>query len=202
MNASRDVVLALPCPPERVPQATRIRSTVLSSSLAALDAIGLRDAYFQGLPREHHETVRSLIVGEWLPMELGVIHYRAIEQLDLSQEQARANGRRVADRVQKSYLATMIKTIGFGITPWSILPRTQAILDRLLMGSSVAVYRIGPKDVRLEIHGAPIASFAYVRQGWAGMIEGGLDLVTKRTFCRDVSPPRTTTVAAYVVTWA
>ena len=54
--------------------------------------------------------------------------------------------------------------------------RAQFTLDRLLFGATVALYRVGPKDARLEIHGACIAEFDYVRAGWAGMIEGGLDL--------------------------
>ena len=200
--SGREALVALPCAPDRVPVATHIRSTVLASSLAAIESLGLRESYLRGLPPEHHDAVTSLVVGEWLPMDLGVAHYRAIEGLCLGDRQARDNGRRVADRVQKSYLATMIKTLGFGITPWSILPRTQAILDRLMMGSAVMVARFGPKDARLEIHGAPIARFSYVRAGWAGMIEGGLELVCRRAFCRDVSPPRTATVAAYVLNWA
>jgi hypothetical protein len=197
-----EVVLALPCAEARVPLATHIRGTVLASSLAAIESMGLRDAYFDALPKPRHDAMRSIVVGEWQPMDLGVAHYGAIEALGLSFEQARENGVRVADRVQKSYLATMIRALGFGITPWSILPRTQSILDRLLQRVAAAVLRVGPKDARIEIHGAPIASFQYVRGGWAGMIEGGLDLVTRKTYCRDVSRPNATTVAAFLVSWA
>jgi hypothetical protein len=194
-------VLSLRCPPQAVPEATQIRSTVLSSSLGAIDALGLRRAYELALPIEHHEVIASLVVGEWLPMHVGVAHYRAIESLGLRSDIARDNGRRVADKVQKTYLATVIKAIGFGIDPWSILPRTQAIVDRLLFGASASVVRVGPKDAKLEIHGAPIAAFEYVRSGWAGMIESGLDLVTRKAYCRDTSPNDTTTVASYLVTW-
>jgi hypothetical protein len=196
------IVLALPCPAPQVQLATRIRSTVLASSLSAIDALGLRDEYLERLPREDHPAIRSLVVGEWVPMQLGISHYRAIDALGLSTEQARDNGRRVAEQVQKSYLATMVKTLGLGITPWSILGRAQSILDRLLFGATVALYRVGPKDARLEIHGASIAEFDYVRAGWAGMIEGGLDLVARKTSCRDLSSAGTASVAAYKITWA
>jgi hypothetical protein len=201
-TATEDVLLALPCAADRVLLATKIRSTVLTSSLAVLEALGHRDAYFGALAREDHQAMRSLIVGEWVPMDLGVAHYRALDTLALAPEQARENGRRVADRVQKGYLVTMAKAVGLGITPWSILIRAQSILDRLLHRASAALYRVGPKDARLEIHGAPIAEFPYVRSGWAGMIEGGLDLVTRKTYCRDVSPAETSSVATYIVTWA
>ena len=95
----------------------------------------------------------------------------------------------------------MVQVLGLGITPWSILGRAQSILDRLLFGATVALYRLGPKDARLEIHGACIAEFDYVRAGWAGMIEGGLDLVTRKTYCRDLSSAVTASIAAYKITW-
>jgi hypothetical protein len=201
-NAEDDVVLALPYAIDRVPLASKIRGTVLSSSLAVIEAAGLRKAYFAVLPRADHAAMQSIAVGEWLPMELGLSHYRALDTLAVAPEQAREYGRRVADRAQKSYLVTMIKTVGLGTTPWPILARAQSVLDRLVQRASVAVYREGPKEARLEIHGVPIAEFSYVRSGWAGMIEGGIQLVAPRAYCRDVSPAQTRSVAKYLITWA
>lgn len=197
-----DVIVALPAPPADLPEATRIRGTVLASSLAALDALGLRDAYYDALPQDHHAAIRGLVPGAWHPIELGIAHYRAIESLGLSPEQARENGRHVADRVQRSYLVTLVKTLGLGITPWTLLARTQSVVDRLLDGASCRVTRLGPKEARVELHGAPIARFAYVRDGWAGMFEGGLELVARKTYARDTSPPGTRALAVYVVDWA
>jgi hypothetical protein len=202
MDPRREIVLALPVPADRILLATKIRSTVLSSSLVALDNLGLRDAYFERLPREHHPTIQGLVVGEWLPMDLGVTHYGAIDGLGISAEQAKANGRLVADRVQKSYLGTMIRTLGLGITPWTILSRTQSFLDRLMLGSAASVTKLGPKDARVELHGVPIALYPYVRSGWAGMFEGTLEVVTRKVYCRDASPPRTESVAVLLLSWA
>ncbi len=184
---------------DRVLLASKIRGTVLSSSLAVIEAAGLGKAYFAALPRADHAAMQSIVVGAWLPMDLGVSHYRALETLALAPEQARENGRRVADRAQKSYLVTIIKTVGLGTTPWPILARAQSVFDRLLQRASVAVYREGPKDARLEVHGVPIAEFSYVRSGWAGMIEAGIELVARRAYCRDVSPAQTRSVAKYLI---
>lgn len=194
--------MALPAPPTELPVARRIRGTVLASSLAAIDALGLGEPYFAALDEPHRETMRALPASEWHPMALGIAHYTAIESLGLAPEQARENGRRVADRVQGSYLVTLTKTLGLGITPWSLLGRMPSIVDRLLDGASCRVTRIGPKDARVEIHGAPIARFSYVRHGWAGMLEGGVELVARKAYVRDTSPPGTTTLAVLVVDWA
>jgi len=196
------MLVALGHAPDRVPLATHIRGSVLSSSFQTVEVSGRRDAYFAALSPAHHGAMRSIVVSEWLAMELAMAHYGALESLALTEEEARKNGRRVAERVQKSYLGTLAKVAGTGITPWAVLPRMQTVLDRLMLGSSVAIWELGPKDAHIEIHGVEIARFAYVRAGWAGMIEGGFDLVTRKTFCRDVSPQHTATVASYIVTWA
>jgi hypothetical protein len=198
---SRETILALPCPADRVPRATAIRSTTLISSLRTLRSLGLADAYFGELPVEHHPAIRDLITGVWLPMELGVAHYAAVERLRLSPEQARETGRRVAQSVQNSYFATLVRTLGSGVTLWSVLPRLPSFLARLVNGGACAVHKEGPKDARIEIHGVPIARFSYVRLGWAGMFESTLELLARRVYVRDVSAPRTLSVATFTIAW-
>ncbi len=198
---ARETILALPFPAERVPRATAIRSTTLISSLGTLRALGLAEAYFAQLPSGHHAAIRDLVTGVWLPMDLGIAHYAAIERLNLSAEQARENGRRVSQSVQNSYFVTLVRTLGSGVTLWSVLPRLPSFLARLVDGGACAVYRDGPKDARVEIHGVPIARFSYVRLGWAGMFESTLELLARRVYVRDVSPPRTSSMAAFTIAW-
>jgi hypothetical protein len=198
---TRETILALPAPADRIPRATAIRSTTLISSLATLRSLGVADAYFAQLPAEHHGVVRELVTGVWLPMDLGVAHYAAVERLQLSAEQARENGRRVAQSVQNSYFATLVRTLGSGVTLWTVLPRLPSFLARLVNGGACAVFKDGPKDARIEIHGVPIARFAYVRLGWAGMFESSLELIARKVYVRDVSAARTLSVAAYSVAW-
>jgi hypothetical protein len=169
--------------------------------LSTLRFLGLADAYFAQLPVEHHAAIRDLITGMWMPMDLGVAHYAAIERLQLSSEQARENGRRVAQSVQNSYFATLVRTLGNGVTIWTVLPRLPSFLERLVDGGACAIYKDGPKDARVEIHGVPIARFGYVRLGWAGMFGSTLELVARKVYVRDVSPARTLPVAAFTIAW-
>jgi hypothetical protein len=198
---SRETILALSAPSDRVPPATAIRSTTLISSLATLRALDLEAPYFARLPAEDHAAMKSLIAAQWLPMSLGIAHYAAVEQLELSADQARDNGRRVAQNVQNSHFATLVRTLGTGVTLWSVLPRLPSFLARLVNGGACAVYKDGPKDARIEIHGVPIARFAYVRLGWAGMFESSLELIARKVYVREVSSPRTTSTAVYTLSW-
>ena len=105
---------------DRTPLATHLRGTVLASSLSAIEGLGMRDDYFATLAPEHHDAIRGLVVNDWIPMALALAHYGALETMGLAGEVARDNGRKVADRVQKSYLATLVRALGVGITPWSV----------------------------------------------------------------------------------
>jgi hypothetical protein len=198
---ARETILALPSSPDRIPPAVAIRSTTLISSLGTLRTLGMAEAYFAQLPAEHHAAIRDLIAGVWLPMDLGVAHYAAIEGLKLSSEQARENGRKVAQSVQNAYFATLVRTLGSGVTLWTVLPRLPSFLGRLVDGGACAVYKDGPKDARIEIHGVPIARFGYVRLGWAGMFESSLELIARKVYVRDVSSPRTPSAAAFTIAW-
>jgi hypothetical protein len=198
----RETIVPLPAPPDLIVPAKAIRSTTIISSFAALRALRVTDAYFAVLPAEHRPTIVGAVAGQWLPMDVGIAHYAAVESLGLSSEQARDNGRRVAERVQNSYFATLIRPLGAGITPWSVLPRAPSLLARLVDGGACAVYRQGPKEAHIEIHGVPLARFAYVRLGWAGMFEGTLELIAKKVYARDVSTPSPLPVAALSVAWA
>jgi len=119
----------------------------------------------------------------------------------LPAQQARENGRKVAQSVQNSYFATLVRALGNGVTLWTVLPRLPSFLGRLVDGGACGVYKDGPKDARIEIHGVPIAHFAYVRLGWAGMFESSLELIARKVYVRDVSSPRTLPMAAFTIAW-
>ncbi len=63
------------------------------------------------------------------------------------------------------------------------------------------MYKRGPKDALVEIHGVPIARFAYVRSGWAGMFESTLELVAQKVYVVDESPGVPQMLARLLITW-
>lgn len=183
-SARGEPLLPLSVAEHAVPEATAVRSTLLRSSLDAIEGLGLRERYFQGLPREFHAQVKEVGVGQWLSMELGMAHYGTIDRLGLSEQQAFANGRIVADRVQNSYFGTVIKVLGTSATPWTAFARLPSFWGRLIQGGGCAVYQLGPKDARIEAHGIPLARYPYFRSGWAGMFASSLELITRKVHCR------------------
>src|SRR4051794_1890465 len=108
----------------RAPVATRVRSTWLRSSLAALEARGLMHRYLTLLPAEHHAAVLASVAGTWLPIEVAVQHYHACDRLGLAPLDVLAIGQEVTRRVHGMAMRTFLTLAqGLGATPWTALER-------------------------------------------------------------------------------
>lgn len=189
-DRSGDVVVPLTLPPASVALATAIRSTTLISSLGSIEQAGKLDAYWRGLPEQYAETLKHLVTGVWVPIEVGLAHYHTVDKLGFSSADAKANGRRVAESVQNSHFATMVRALGNTVSLWTILPKFPNFMARLIQGGACGIFRLGPKDARIELHAIPIARFPYVRSGWAGMFEGTFELVARKVYVTSL-PQRT-----------
>src|SRR5947209_10153502 len=75
--------ILVPYPPSLAaePQATHCRGTLLAASISALKRHDLYDRYLLRLPAEHHEAIVASVASAWLPIEIGVAHYRACDAL-------------------------------------------------------------------------------------------------------------------------
>ena len=181
----------------------KVRSTLLASSLLGLRERGKFDSYLQLLPPEVHAAVLNTVAGQWLDVRFAMAHYRACDGLEFSVDEQFASGWRTADRIQNSVLGTRVRVAtGAGVTPWTGLESFQRLWDRLLLGGSGAVYRLGPKEARVEIHGVPMVQFRYFRNGWRGMFAGSGQLFANRVYVHEIPRYTTDTRTAFRVSWA
>src|SRR4051812_23511894 len=118
--SAEEPIRAFSRPKQSVPVATQVRSTWLTSSLRALRERNCLDRYYELLPREHHDRIRSLVAGSWIPMQLAIVHYEACEGLQLTSDVIMDIGRdvtRFAHRTSYSLALRLATTLG--VTPWS-----------------------------------------------------------------------------------
>jgi hypothetical protein len=182
---------------------TRVRSTLLASSLLSLRERGLMREYEKLLPAELHDAVLNAVTGSWLPVEVAMAHYRAADALQRPVPEQYAAGEYVAARIQNSVLGTLVRVAkGAGVTPWTGLEYFPRLWDRLLMGGSPAVYQLGPKEARVEIHGVPMVEFACFRNGWRGMFGSSGQLFANKIFVHEIPRYTTKTDTAFRVSWA
>jgi hypothetical protein len=116
-----EVLVPFDGPRATIALATHVRSTLLCSSLGALRARKLQDAYFAALPRDHHDTIVALVPGLWVPVELAVAHYCACDALPLTSPEIERIGADVAGRIHHSFIGVIVKiSREAGATPWTV----------------------------------------------------------------------------------
>jgi hypothetical protein len=182
-----EVVLGARKASSPIPVATHVRSTVLHSSIRIIRERGRFDAYAATLPRQHHEALFNLVVGVWVPMDIGLAHYEAANPVGFTPHEQYENGRLVVDRIGRTAfgLAGALARSS-GATMWTALSNAQRMWDRVMLGGVLRVYRLGPKEARLEGYGAPLARIPYVRQGWRGMIAGIGELFCRKVYVTEI----------------
>jgi hypothetical protein len=158
-----------------------VRSTLLQSSLNALRARGHYDRYLKLLDAQQREIILGTLAPEWLPISTGIAHYRACDELLLTTEELANVGEDVGNRIQGTFIGTIVRRArAVGLTPWVPLGQFERLWERLMQGGGVALYRTGPKDVRIEVHKLPLARFGYFRAAFCGVIGSGIKVGSGR----------------------
>jgi len=175
----RETILKLPA---TIHPVSAVRSTLLQSSLATLRERGLVDRYFAKLDPSYHELIRNTLAPAWVPLEVGMAHYRACDALGLDREALTSIGQSVGDRIQGSYLGTIARGAKLaGVTPWVLFRSLDRIWDRMFQGGAAGVTKVGPKDAIVEFERVPLASIEYFRIAFIGLLTAGGKFVGVRT---------------------
>ena len=196
-----EVVLRFPEGREAIAPATHYRSTWIFSSLEALRERGHFDEYRQHL-RSHQETILSTLVGVWLPMEVARAHYDACNSLRLSEAEQVAMGEAVSGRMRGTLLSTAVKAArGAGITPWAVVPQLARISRRGADGGGAAVFKLGPKEMRVEFVGLELFDVDYFRHAFRGMLLSVGSLFCEKGYIHEL-PRRGRGEANFRLQWA
>jgi hypothetical protein len=167
--------------------ATHVRSTVLDSSIRIIRQRDRFDAYAAALPTKYHEVLFNLVVGVWVPMDIGLAHYEAANAVGFTPHEQYQNGRLVVDRISRTAFGLVgALARSSGATMWTALSNAQRMWDRVMLGGMLVVYKLGPKEARLEGYGAPLARIPYVRQGWRGMVAGVGELFCRKVYVTEI----------------
>lgn len=201
MRPEREV-LPFATPRDAVPVATHFRSTWLVATMQLLRERGRYDAYVARLPPEHREPIAQSIAAVWLPIEVAVAHYRALDALEIPDDEQVLLGRQTTARVQESVIGTLMKLATNVVAdPWTLYPHVQRLWARIFRGSAVAVFGLGPKEARVEIAGWPCASSTYAQNGLVGVIAGITELFAQRAYARELVSYRSHLTLGYRVSW-
>jgi hypothetical protein len=198
-----EAIVDFAVPRDHVPLVTQFRSAWLHSSLRSLRARGLFDRYLAFVPPKLHPTVLDRAIGVWLPVDVAIAHYAACEQLKLDVAIQVDIGAEVAKRVHRTILSIAVKMVHeAGATPWTVLGQFGRLWGHIWIGGGVGVYKLGPKEARLEVAGWPCARFSYCKNGILGVTEGLIQLFCRKVYVREVEQLCTPTTLGYRIAWA
>lgn len=203
-GAGAEVIVPFRASPQKLGVATRVRTTLLVSSLQSLRKRKLYERYLELLPDEHHPVVRSMIAGQWVPMRVAEAHYDACEALGIDRREVNAIGREVGDRIEGTFLATMVRMAGtVGATPWTALGYVDRLYDRIFAGGGgVSLYKLGPKDAEAHFVGVAVCRVPYFRSAMAGVFEVGAELFCNKAYAKEVPDASPSMGAVVHIAWA
>jgi hypothetical protein len=182
--------------------ASEVRGTVLLGSLRALRARGLYEPYLQVLPTIHHGAIAALTAASWQPIDLAMAHYKACDALGLDRATTEAIGRESGLFVNATLLNVVSRVSrSAGVTPWFALENAHKLRARTWVGSSICVYKLGPKEARFEWIQLPVAQFSYMRVAFGAFAAAIGGLFTNLMVVKDTQPDSRTNKVSYKMSW-
>jgi hypothetical protein len=199
----REIIATFPPARAAVPPVTRLRSTLITSSLKTLEQRGLLEAYFGALPPRLHDAIRGTIAGLWLPIDVAAAHYRACDALRLTPAAQIEIGRSVGEKIRGTLLGTLVGLAkGGGASPWTFLERLDRLYERLVVGGAIVVSRSGPKDAVVEVFNVPLFEIPYFATAWRGVIQGMCELFCTKVYVKNGQLSEDASTMTYRIAWA
>jgi hypothetical protein len=197
--AVSEVILPFPA---RIEPVRAIRSTVIVGSYAVLKERGLFDKYAAALPPESRELLVNIVVGAWIPIDLGLVHYAACDAMALPPDTIAQMGRGTFDRIRGTLLGTTVRMAReAGVTPWTVLPHLQRFWDRAYQGGGLRITKLGPKEARGEVVQARLCDSVYFRHALRGLLVGVLELFCQKAYI-SILPVQDSASITYKMQWA
>jgi len=199
---TEEVFLPFGAAGDELAPATAVRSTVVFTSQRGLRARGLFDAYLAVCAPAYREHMRALTAGAWMSMDLARAHYEACDRLKLERRVMEEIGQESGRLLNETIFSLVIRlSREAGVTPWTALPHTNRLIDRTWRGSTCGVFRLGPKEARLEWLGQPLADIPYFRTAFGGFVHGVLGMFARVVFVRELPRYCTSTTLGYRCSW-
>jgi hypothetical protein len=145
---------------------THIRSTLISSSIQTVKALGFLERYLRALPAGRHDEMLAPRAPGWISEEDAAVHYTACEDM------------RLLGSEQDLLLATVVKAIGATLLatftrssrtteaePWLALDQTARLFSRLNKGGAIRVIRRAANEALIEVRGGQLYTIPYYEIG-------------------------------------
>ncbi len=172
-------------PLERLAPTTAVRGSLLLSSMQSLRHHGLGERYLALLTDEQRAALRGIVASEWVPIELGRVHYETCDRLALGAHELQEIGADVSRRVQGSMIARLLKAAGVSL--WTGLGQSRRLYERVFIGGGIEVVQLGPKDADITFGGFTLATIAYVRAGLRSVVKASGEAFARTVIVKEIA---------------
>jgi hypothetical protein len=182
-------------PPSRAkkdtPPVDAVRGFVFTSGLSWMRERGLTERYRELLPAQHRGRMMGITAAEWLPLADALVAYAACDAMNLSFDEQIDLGRAVSAANNGIVVTTILRLVGRVASPWTALGHVDRVWQRSNRGGAVAVYKLGPRQARLEFWQCPLARSPFFLTSMRGAIAAGIEPFCERLVVAE-SPEHTT----------
>lgn len=167
---------------------THIRSTLVSSSIQTLKALGFLDRYLRALPKAYHEEMLAPHGPSWMAEEDAAIHYKACDDMQLADAELERLSETVAKTVGGLLMSTFTRSSrGADGDPWLSLSQTERLFSRLNQGGAVRIYRRTANEALFEVRGGRLYTIPYYELGHHALLRAAVLLFAKTAHVRTLS---------------
>jgi hypothetical protein len=158
-----------------------VRSTLIMAGIQTLRAQGLYPRYSEILSPDWRERILGLAAGVWVPIEVAVAHYVAMDRLGIEPSSIETIAAGVAERTWKHTLAPVSsRAKRGGLGPWDELRFTHRTSDLNWRGGDVRIFKEGPTQALYEWVGQPCASVPYFVTSYGAFMRAAIGLFCER----------------------
>jgi hypothetical protein len=193
----------LPFSRSPVEPVTEVRSTLLLAGIQSVRAQGLYPQYSDVLSPEVRERIVGLAGGIWVPVELAVAHYSALDRLAIGRHTIEALGAEVAERTWKHILAPVLaRAKRIGPKPWEAFSYTHETVKLNWRGGDVQITKEGETQALYEWVGQPCANVPYFVTSFGSFMRALTNLFSSRAHSSVVPERSSPTTIALRLSWA
>jgi hypothetical protein len=157
---------------------TAVRRMLVHSSIRELQQLGHYERYCTLISPQSLAHITELIGPGSMPVDLALEHYRACDQLGLSDDQIYAAGLRAGENIGDALLVAS-KQLGSGTerSAWDVIGAFYRMSRRIYEGGSVQYVKLGSNALQIENRLNPLFSIHYYRIAYGGFIRQGFSKV-------------------------
>lgn len=198
-----EVLVPFPAPRAKIPPVYGVRGTVLVTSLRALKARNLYDAYMAKLDAKQRQNILSVAAATWVPLDVAIAHYAACNALELPKTVIEDIGSEAGRFINETVVGVMVRRVAreAGASPWLAFGHADKLTGRMWQGSGISIIKVGPKEARLEWVGQPLAALPYFRIAYKAFVHGIATLFCDVVFVRDIPALCSDTTLTYRCSW-